>query len=245
MKARKIIFIVGSGRSGTNWLGNILQSHPAIRVTIEEPLIFNRVTKMALNPSLRPSLFPELIQLYSYYYQESSPCHYVDKSHPNLWLAEALAVIFPESLFIALKRNPYATVSSMLRHNGVLQWHREWDRFPVPNDFLGIDCETAANYSRMGLAEKCALRWAAHMKRINYLAKTNLKTRLLTISYEDLVLNSSNELIRLQNFLGLVESFSSPDIDKKAVNKWQQQLSTREYEGIKNILEEKYKQITG
>ncbi|QTL96752.1 sulfotransferase [Iocasia frigidifontis] len=238
MKARKIIFIIGSGRTGTNWLANILQSHPAIRATIEDPMIFNRVTKMALNPAVRAKLFPELIRLYTYYYQESSPCHYVDKSHPNLWLAEALALVFPDSLFISLKRNPYATVSSMLKHEGVLKWQREWKRFPIPNEFLGIDHKIAADYSKMSMTEKCTLRWVAHMKKIDYLAKSNIKNRMLIISYERLVENTIEVLIKIKKFLDLSESFNVPVVNKETIYKWQQQLSESQCEEIKGIVGE-------
>lgn len=118
------VFILGTGRSGTHWLGYILESHPDCVATIETRGIFRRVTRMALDPTLRPRLLPGLLRRYRLRHALAVPSHYVDKSHPNLWLAEALADAFDDALFVGIVRNPYATVASMLRHEGVLEWHR-------------------------------------------------------------------------------------------------------------------------
>jgi hypothetical protein len=64
---------------------------------------------------------------------------YLDKSHPNIWIADKIKEEFPEAKFVGIERNPFATVSSMLKHRGVMKWHRDWKSFPVPNRFLGID----------------------------------------------------------------------------------------------------------
>ena|GEM_PF-6704601 len=53
-----IIFIVGCGRSGTHWLGYILDAHPDIVATIEKRSIFRKVTAMALDQSLMNRYFP-------------------------------------------------------------------------------------------------------------------------------------------------------------------------------------------
>src|SRR5262245_33926076 len=43
------IFVVGSGRSGTHWLGFALGHHQAIHVEIEEPPTFGWIVQMARN----------------------------------------------------------------------------------------------------------------------------------------------------------------------------------------------------
>lgn len=102
---------------------------------------------------------------------------YVDKSHPNLGLAERLEEAFPSALFIAIERDPYATVASMLRHASVLKWQRRWREFPVPNRFLGI---TGGDYHSVPLAAQCAMRWLAYHRRIEELRVRNL----LVVCYE-------------------------------------------------------------
>jgi len=50
---KKKIFVVGTGRSGTHWLGYFLQLSSEIKVNIEKLPIFDMVTKAALNKNNR------------------------------------------------------------------------------------------------------------------------------------------------------------------------------------------------
>jgi hypothetical protein len=144
MAGSKKIFVIGTGRSGTHWLGQILQAHPDIHVTVEAPPIFAWSTAMALDPRQSPVLLPQLIRQYEIEHAAVAPRHYADKSHPNIWHAEDLAARLPDAVFLGIQRNPFATVASMLEHAGVLAWHERWREFPVPNRFLGITLENAA-----------------------------------------------------------------------------------------------------
>jgi len=110
----KKIFIIGTGRSGTHWVARTLAEHREIRATIEVKSAFDWVTRMALDPATRKRLFPRLVRYYRYQHFISVPCHYMDKSHPNIWLADQLAETFSDAVFIGMQRNPYATVASML-----------------------------------------------------------------------------------------------------------------------------------
>lgn len=191
---------------------------------------------MALNPYLRAQLFPRIIRLYNQEHTNVFPKHYADKSHPNIWLAEALQNIFPESLFIGIQRNPYATVASMLKHEGVSSWHSKWKEYPIPNYFLGITSSIANKYDELSLAEKCALRWKAHKERLEYL-KIVLKDKLLILNYEDLINNTEEEINKLQNFLNLSKPFAMPEVKKESLNKWKKELSNETISEIKNVIE--------
>lgn len=105
-----MIFIIGTGRSGIHWVGYILQSHPDIYVSIEKPALFKPVTTMALNPKLKITLFPKVVEHYRNEYDKTRHKYYADKSHPNLWHTKELANHFPQALFVGIQRNPYATV---------------------------------------------------------------------------------------------------------------------------------------
>ncbi len=59
--ATRPIFVIGTGRSGTHWLGYSLGNHPEIRATIEVQPMFGLSTRMALNPALEMQLFEKLI----------------------------------------------------------------------------------------------------------------------------------------------------------------------------------------
>jgi hypothetical protein len=218
------IFVIGTGRSGTHWLGHILQSHPDIHVTIEQPPIFTWSTEMALDARTKPSLLPQLIAAYAAEHEAAAPRHYADKSHPNIWHAEELAAAFPEAVFLGIRRNPYATIASMLRHPWVLAWQDRWQEFPVPNRFLGITPENHAAYAALPQAARCALRWQAHMERLERL-QAALGGRLLVVDYEDLVRNPELPITRLNAFLRLATPIATPTVKAQSLDRWRDELA--------------------
>jgi hypothetical protein len=136
-------FVIGTGRSGTHWLGQSLGDHPEVRATVEAEPMFWISTQLALDRARDTELFPRLVRAYRKQLLRSVPRLYVDKTHPNIWHAEDLKRALPEALFVGIERNPYATVASMVLHPDVSAWHRRWREFPVPNRFLGITPERA------------------------------------------------------------------------------------------------------
>ena len=235
IKTQKAIFVIGTGRSGTHWIGYIIAAHPEIRASIEENPMFGLVTTMAMNPQKEKELLPKLIQVYKTQLIKSAPLHYLDKSHPNIWLAEQLKRALPNALFVGIERNPFSTISSMLKHKGVSDWHRRWKEFPIPNRFLGISAELASKYDQLPLASKCALRWVSHHNQMDSLRKS-LGDSLLVINYESLIRHTKEEIGKLQIFLNLNTSFSSMEVKEESLNKWNNQLSKDQVEQISNIV---------
>ncbi|QPB24341.1 sulfotransferase [Rhizobium sp. 007] len=172
-------------------------------ITVEKAPIYNLVLEMALNPSSKVRLFPKLVQEYKRERDECTTKYYIDKSHQNLWHVEELIAAFPDARFIAIQREPYAVVASMLRHNSpvdvdqkaqefpkpdsILEWHHRWKEFPIPNRFLGISEEIAGSYEQFSMAKKCALRWQAHSERLKYLV-SKFGDRVHVVNYENLIL---------------------------------------------------------
>ena len=163
-RAALLAFIVGCGRSGTHWLAEGLASNAETLTTIETEPVFGWVTQMAVDPRQEATLFPRVASEYRSTAAPGEPRCLVDKSHPALWIAERLAAEFPTSRFVGIRRSVEPTVASMLHHDGVLRWVREWDRYPVPNRFLGITSANADAYGRMTLEERCAARVIAHSR---------------------------------------------------------------------------------
>ncbi|WP_156291945.1 polysaccharide pyruvyl transferase family protein [Oceanobacillus salinisoli] len=230
----KKIFVLGSGRSGTHWLGYILETHPDIYVSVEKPIIFDKVTQMALNSDYQQILFPKVVDLYHNEHAKVFPKHYADKSHPNIWIAEKLAKAFPEALFIGIQRNPFGTIASMFKHQGVLNWHKKWKDFPIPNPFLGITKKNVHKYEQLSLAKKCAFRWDAHREKMNEL-KSTLGDRLHVVSYEALITDTQKELNLIQNFLKLEKPLPLPKVNKHSLDKWREQLTQRDILDIKEV----------
>jgi hypothetical protein len=223
------VFVVGSGRSGTHWLGYILESFPSAHVTIEKEPIFSWVVEMAQNPAREPELFPKLAQRYRAEHRMVLPKHYVDKSHPNLWLAESLADEFPEALFVAIWRTLEATVASMLKHDGVRHWVEAWDG--GVNRFLGVDEAMVDVYRELSVAGRCAVRVVAHAREIERLQGV-LGSRLLVVNYEHLFAQPRLEARRLALLLGLRDPVDMPMPNETSRTKWRTQLSTADQKDI-------------
>jgi hypothetical protein len=229
------VFVMGCGRSGTHWLGRILGSHPDILAGIEVKGIFDVATQIALDPSQKQHLFPRLIRRYRRAVRRARPRRYADKSHPTLWFAEMLADEFPKARFVAIQRSPYATVNSMLQHAGVTRWTTMWREWTLPNHFLGITEELAAEYDGLPLAAKHALRWCSHARRVQEL-EASLGDGMLVVEYEKLHSEPAAQLRSLQAFLNLVRPFPEPPIKRFSLERWRKELSPSDREAIDEVL---------
>jgi hypothetical protein len=173
--------------------------------------------------------------LYKWQLFKTSQRFYLDKNHPNIWLAEKLKTKLNKSLFIGIERNPYATVASMMKHEEVSEWHKRWREFPIPNRFLGINSELEENYDSIPLASQCAMRWLSHHNKMNALSIT-LGRDLLVISYESFVRNPKKIINRLRNFLELEIPIAIPEVKMESLYKWERQLSIQEVGQIQYIV---------
>lgn len=235
--ASRPLFILGTGRSGTHFLAETLSLHQDIAVSIEEYPIFGLVTDIALDLANRHTKQKELVALYRQAIRQCSRPFYCDKSHPNIWIAEELAEEFPDALFIGIERGVYSCVASMIKHSGVSAWHTLWEKWPVPNPFLGIDDVNQASYETLPLAAKCTLRWHAHHLRMIAVSQA-LSNRFHFIQYEDLVEQPDQVLVSLTSFLGLKDQLRTPAIRKESLVKWKQDLSHYDVQAIDAILQE-------
>ncbi|AEI14046.1 sulfotransferase [Flexistipes sinusarabici DSM 4947] len=232
---RKKIFIVGTGRSGTHWLGNILGASPEIKETKEKKPIFGWVTNAALDYNKRKKLLPFILAYY-----RTVPAftkeHFLDKSHPNIWLVEHLNKNVANAYFIGIIRNPHATVASMLLHKGVLKWIENWDNYHIPNEFLGINHDNIIEYNKMPLEAKCTMRWIAHKKRLLEINK-KLSQNFLLLNYENFFTNMKEQLCSIEFFLELNEKLPIPDIKKDSKLKWKNNLTEKQIKIINETLE--------
>ncbi|MBU9713323.1 sulfotransferase family protein [Evansella tamaricis] len=230
----QIIFVIGNGRSGTHLLGHTLQMHNDIDVSMEERKIFNLVRKMAVNPSVRKDLFPKLVNLYQEKLINRNGRFYADKSHPNIWLAEDLAAIFPNAKFLAIERNPYAAIASMLMHKGVSRWCEQWEKYPIPNYFLGVTSENKDKYEQYSITERCALRWLSHKERLDTLMKKEL-INLHVLSYEEMVIKPKKKADEITMFLNLPTPIPKPKVKKESLLKWNENLTEKDKNEIEEI----------
>jgi succinoglycan biosynthesis protein ExoU len=229
------IFVLGTGRSGTHWVAWILEPHPELHTLIEKPPIFEWVTEMAIDATAEHRLLASLLERYRLEAGSARPKRLLDKSHPNIWLAERLAQAFPQAKFIGVLRDVYGTVASSLRHEGVSYWAENWEKYPVPNRFLGVHEGNREAYAKMSLAGRCAVRWQTHLHRLDEL-ETTLGDRMIRLRYRDLQTKTAAELARLQGFLGFSAPIPSPEIKAESLERWKKDLSEQQIEEIRAVV---------
>lgn len=234
---KKLIFIVGTGRSGTHLLGRILATNPHIKGRFEEPETFRLITRIAVNQDvkcpfrvyfLKLTLRKKLANILKH-----SSKHILEKSHPSLWLIDYLVDKFKNVLFIGICRDVLPTVSSMLEHKGVLSWYK---KLPLnrENRFLGITKINKSYFEKLTIEEKCALRWLSHK---NELQRMQLKypDKLFLLKYEDFIQEPKPILSKIASFVGVTDTFELESIHSKAIDKWKLKLSDDQIERIHNI----------
>ena len=98
-----LLLIIGCGRSGSCWLGEILAGSAFIKSVIEDYNIFPEVSHAATGRCDKGFVVKKLVS----YYKDKLVTfgdykYYSDKSHPNLWLAEDLNSRIPDVKFLGI-----------------------------------------------------------------------------------------------------------------------------------------------
>lgn len=226
--------MVGCGRSGTHWLAEVLGAHPDLHALVEAPQIFPLATSIALDPGRVRRELPLLVRRYRRAMRRCAPRRLVDKSHPNLWLVDELLEAFPAARFVAIRRDPYATVHSMLRHPGVRRWCDTWHRYPIPNRFLGITSAGCRAYALATLTERLSLRWRAHAERIDELVARHPRA-VRRVDYEALHADAAATLRALEHFLGLRSPLPPVRAESRALTRWREGLSADQRREIARV----------
>lgn len=231
----KKIFILGTGRSGTHFVGNIIAAQENVEKTIESPEIFNLVTEAAVFKKRREYLIPKIIDFYNSFEFSPETTHYIDKSHPLLWIAEEIDEKVDNTFFISVVRNPFAVVASTLKHKGVRAWLENWKDYPIPNEFLGIDNENINSYSNMSIEGKAAMRWISHMEEIYRLKIKGMKN-FMVVRYEDLFYKKKETVKKISEFLELDVDISKVHFEESSLNKWIKNLNSKQKNTIIEVL---------
>jgi hypothetical protein len=211
-----LAFVIGNGRTGTNWLGDTLLSHPMITGKNEREPEFRQVTSLAVHLPLFKNKgfednFGAVVRQYRRRSQEtrvSGKAYHSDKSHPALFFAPQLQEEFPAARFLGMNRCVYPTVASCMRHEGVSNWFKQKELLEAPNKFLGTTEENLPRYEHIPHHVRCALRWASHQLEYEQVEPIlNSKGHnFLLLDYRKMSLNPSEALGKLQSFLGFAET---------------------------------------
>ena len=231
---KNVIFVIGSGRSGTHLLGRTLGSVQEIDAFIEDKKFFARITNLAVNPNRPTTEIKAVLELYKKEFSKSTKDYILEKSHPNIWLVEDILKEFNTAKFIGIRRDVYATVASMLNHPGILKWYDELPQDEI-NNFLGITAENVSYFDALPIESKCALRWKSHLDRLNALER-ELPNNVLVINYEDFY--DSSELLntKMNTFLNTNFNIQAEPLNPDGKEKWKKTLTDAHIANINKTL---------
>jgi len=213
------VFIVGTGRSGTHFLCSALNSISGLSDYyggVESPHMFECIS----NKSFRgESLDLSQIEYYRVLMSLVGPDLLVDQTHPNLWHVDQLISSFPNAKFIAISRNIYSVINSMLSHEGTSSWIDAQRDFS-PNEFLGITKQNLDLYkNNLSRLQRFAFRWIAHQRRIDHICK-KYSANVLNVKYEDLGEDYLHTLKQICDFLEISFTYVRlPSFKKHSLNK--------------------------
>lgn len=235
---KKIIFISGTGRSGTHLLGRTVSSHPEITARIEEPDTFKFISKIATTQDFyfKPVTFALKMVLkfrLSKILKKSSN-HILEKSHPSLWLVDFFKKTFKSSKFIFVYRDLEPTVSSMLEHKGVKTWYNKLPQHKI-NRFLGISKDNVSAFANLTIEEKCALRWKSHFDEI-FKLKDKYPEDVLVVKYDFFMTHPKDVLEDVSRFLQISNTFAPEDFKIESLDKWKNKLNDDQLKRIRNLV---------
>ena len=231
---KKLIFVIGSGRSGTHLLGRTFENNKEVDALIEDSEFFHSITQLAVGLNKDTGDFQKILKKYERRFRKSKKGVILEKTHPNIWFVEEILEFFPQAKFIGIKRNVYATVASMLNHNGVLKWYEDLPQDRL-NPFLGIDQNNKNFFEKFPLESKCALRWKSHKNRLEHL-ENKFPNNVLVIDYEDFYDSYPSLMRKMKIFLNVDFNLDSEPLNQSGKDKWKGSLSKEQIDNIKMVI---------
>ncbi|HEY1331320.1 MAG TPA: sulfotransferase [Actinomycetota bacterium] len=219
---RQPIFILGSPRSGTTVLFDVLSRHPDVRsLEVEGHLLWELFhspkdrgwTSHATRPqditrSERRALYWAIDRI-------AGPHRYLDKTPRNSLRVPYLQALFPDARFVYLKRDGRAAVNSLLN-----AWRSDSGMFPGLRARTPIHIEGARDdrwrlvappgwqdyATGHDLPEVCAFQWTACNESILRAREAIPAAQWVEVSYEDFVARPVEQAERLVTAAGLSPS---------------------------------------
>lgn len=224
-RKKPIVFIFGTGRSGSQAIIKTLNQHSKIIGFHEQlrPLI-RLSTELAANPE-DPKILKEIRKVFDYQLYPGQNKEVVIHSDQRFWnLLPFLKEYFPNAKFILLVREPLACIKSFVSRN-IFQDNEYpdfnthlWAKYRLSGPITGEISEDI--WSKMTPVERAAWYWCY----INAYVKIEFETLLSETDY--LIMETEeigDNLSEIQQFLGVPEE----NIELKVTNKRKKKDDTR------------------
>jgi len=234
------IFILGTGRSGTNHLCRSLLDFNNITDYFGGKENSKILKKVAISAIENRQLDNSVIDYYKTQIDTAKNDNkiFLDQCHPNIHHYQQLSTLFKNALFLAIERPIEQIVASMLNHRGVLNWYNrfnnnEFKNIQFPNNFFGV--ESTDQLSNLPLHILCAKRALSHKRMSNTLAK-NKNVRL--VNFENFVKDKSTEIARVftKSELEYFGDYNESEFSNiKTLHKYKTVLSDKQIDEIRNL----------
>lgn len=221
------IFIIGSSRSGTTLLAELIDAHPDLCHFTEHPITRRHMWQMVKHPNTQPEELPALERSLKRFSGIKNGQRLIEKTPGNSLISKPLAEYFADARIIHIVRDARDVASSMLGHEWIadeLQGIHETFWLPfLPSAFQ-------KKWSQLDLWEKAVLRWAVYVSKAR--EASIYSDRYLEVSYEDICGEPLHSLSKIFNFLDIGKLPSLKEkaatVNASSAHRWKKkQLSDR------------------
>ncbi|MEM9215753.1 MAG: sulfotransferase [Cyanobacteria bacterium P01_F01_bin.150] len=235
---KKPIFIVGSSRSGTTILAEVLSHSPELYSFTEHPLVRRHMWSMVANLDKVDTELPELQKTLVRLSGICAPERLLEKTPGHSLLVKPMADYFTDAKFIHIIRDARDVASSMLKHEWIADELREihpvfWFHL-LPPVFQ-------KQWPNLDLWERAILRWAVYLDAARGISSYD--ERYMEVRYEEMCqapqecFDAILEFSELDSFPEL--EFQISTIQPKSANRWKMQSFTqRQKKFYLNVLDQ-------
>ncbi len=217
-----IVFVLGTGRSGSKSIVNILNQHPECAAYHEDISQLIRLsTEIAYNQSDN-RFFEELKLILETKTWNCSNDQLLIHSDQRLWnLIPFLSNYFPNAKFIHLIREPLSCIKSMVFrrwYKDMEHYRHDWDKYRLRGDLVGEF--SSSDWQNLTYIQKCTWYYYYINTNINRMLNDIPKSQTYTLKLEQL----DSEISNVLEFINLkkidLQVLKSNQIDKQSkINK--------------------------
>jgi hypothetical protein len=212
----RLVFIVGSPRSGTTFLGRALGSLPGFVDLGEMAALKASVPELAPRPPADAASRLRRLLALAGRLGLAGGLRAVEHTPENAFVAEALALAFPEARFVHPVRDGRDVVASLLERGWLSEGRGGADDAGLPYGpevRFWVEPERREEFARAGDARRAAWAWRRYLE-----AARSVPGRTLELRYEELAAQPDAAAARLASFLGVNEDHLAAALSEARVS---------------------------
>ncbi|EAZ90591.1 sulfotransferase family protein [Crocosphaera chwakensis] len=244
---KKPIFIVGSGRSGTTFLGSCIGKIPEISYHVE-PIVIKAAARYVYTnqwSNLKAKWFYRTLYAWLMRIHFDTDLRLAEKTPRNSFIIPFLYKIFPDAQFVHIIRDGRDVTVSLLekpwyRADQVNSGQVEPGGYPHgPYARFWVEPDRIEEFETTSDTHRCIWLWRRYLETILQATSHLPKNQYYELRYEQLVFNTADETERLLDFLEISNSKSRKQFHKATANvksdsvgRWKSELSENQLKEI-------------